>query len=67
MDNQEFEIKLGKLMKQDFSVGTESFREDLLARCLSVLNEDEGVELSDDDLDMLAAAGELFVDKGPLL
>ena len=62
MDNTEFEAKLERLMKQDFSVGTDAFREDLLSRCLAVLGEDGGVELSDDDLDMLAAAGNPFED-----
>ena len=58
-----------RILKHDFSAGTESFREDLLGRCLAVLGsgEDERTagssesdayrELDDDELDMLAAAG----------
>ena len=60
MDEREFEARLENLMQQDLSVGTEAFRENLLSRCLAVLNEDGGMELSDDDLDMLAAAGNPF-------
>lgn len=49
-------------MKQDFSAGTEAFRDTLLERCLSVLDEDdEGRCLDDAELDMLAAAGDTFV------
>ena len=62
MEEKEFEGRLEKLMKQDLSAGTDAFREDLLSRCLAVLNEaeDGGVELDDSDLDMLAAAGNPF-------
>lgn len=59
---EDWELELVLLMGEDLSEGTESFREILLARCLSVLNadvaDDEGTELDDDTLDMLAAAGE---------
>lgn len=63
MNEREFDQRLEQLMKQDLSAGTEAFRDDLLARCLDVLgaDEDEGVELSDSDLDMLAAAGNPYV------
>ena len=60
MDGRRFERIIGRLMKQDLSAGTEAFREDLLARCLEVLDADDGedgVEVSDSDLKMLAAAG----------
>ena len=62
MEERDFEKRLEELMTQDLSVGSETFRENLLSRCLAVLNEaeDEGIELSDDDLDMLAAAGNPF-------
>lgn len=52
------EKQLEKVLARDYSVGTEAFRESLLARCLDVLG--KGAEpqvVSDDDLEMLAAAG----------
>lgn len=56
---EDWELELVLSLEEDRSAGTESFREILLARCLSVLNADaEGTELDDDTLDMLAAAGE---------
>lgn len=67
MEDREFEARLGKLMKQDLSAGTEAFKEDLLSRCLAVLGEDGGLELSDSDLDMLAAAGNPFEERRPEL
>lgn len=68
MDNREFEHMLEQLLKQDFSAGTEAFRDDLLARCLAELaaaehddsSDDYARELSDSDLDMLAAAGNIL-------
>ena len=53
------------LSTTDFSKGTEAFAEDLLGRCLSVLGQEENdfAEISDDELDMLAAAGNPFADK----
>ena len=59
MVDREFEQMLGRLMKQDFSIGTEKFRDALLERCLAVLDNDEEVaELDDSVLELLAAAGE---------
>ncbi|MBQ9068742.1 MAG: hypothetical protein IJ131_06720 [Eggerthellaceae bacterium] len=50
---------LSALFAHDFSEGTEHFRDALLARCLDVLDsEDDGFEIDDADLDMLAAAGD---------
>ena len=61
MDEREFEQLLGQLMKLDLSAGTEAFRDELLSRCLAVLDADsEGMVLGDADLDMLAAAGTRF-------
>ena len=58
MDEQEFERYLERLMKQDFSKGTEAFRDELLARCLAVLKSDDGaMPLDDSDIELLAAAG----------
>ena len=52
------EKKLEQLMQSDFSVGTEAFRDALLERCLSVLNSDEGIPLSESELELLSAAGD---------
>ena len=61
VENREFDKMMEQLMKQDFSVGTEKFRDALLGRCLAVLDEDdEGIHLDDSELDMLAAAGDAF-------
>lgn len=67
MAGQESEDKLRQLLKQDFSIGTEEFRDKLLARCLEMLDSDGSAaddaldcrDLSDDDLDLLAAAGDI--------
>ena len=53
------EREIARLMQLDFSEGTETFRDALLARCLDALRpENQMRELDDDDLDMLAAAGD---------
>ncbi len=55
------ELELERLMKYDFSIGKESFRDALLRRCLAVLcMADEGVPLDDASLEQLAAAGDIF-------
>ena len=52
------EKELARVLQTDLSVGTESFRDALLGRCLSVLGADDDAFLLDDaTLDMLAAAG----------
>ena len=51
------EWKIEHLMKCDFSVGTEKFRDELLNRCLDEL-EPGVVELSYSDLDLVSAAGD---------
>ena len=38
MDDQKLEGRLERLFKQNSSAGTEAFRDELLARCLIVLN-----------------------------
>ena len=69
MEDREFENTLERLMKQDLAAGTEAFRDELLARCLATLGSDgagergaepefHAFEVSDADLDLLAAAGE---------
>ena len=70
MDDREFEKELQRLMGQDFSAGTSAFREDLLNRCLSMLNadvddNDEGVCLDDAELEMLSAAGDMSLLDAP--
>ena len=58
MDDRAFDQMLGRLMKQDFAAGTETFRDALLVRCIAVLNSgDGGMRVEDDDLELLAAAG----------
>lgn len=58
MNEREFEQKITELMGQDFSEGTEEFRDKLLERCLAELEtKPDAVELDDEDLDMLSAAG----------
>lgn len=53
------EKRIKSILSCDFSEGTDGFREDLLRRCLAVLNSGSDViELGEDDLDMLSAAGE---------
>lgn len=54
------EKDLRRILQQDLSAGTEAFRDGLLMRCLPEVNAGmaEGVELADDELEMLAAAGE---------
>lgn len=57
---------MAQLLNCDFSVGTEAFREDLLKRCLAVLGADDGgICLADEDLEMLAAAGEGLMGENP--
>ena len=53
------EQEIRRILGQDLSVGTEAFRDSLLKRCLSVLDSsvEDGVELDDDELELLAAAG----------
>ncbi|MBQ9020500.1 MAG: hypothetical protein IJ113_00595 [Eggerthellaceae bacterium] len=64
MDEQRLEHILEKHMKQDFSNGTEAFRDELLARCLDVLSlgdgatqDENGIDIDEADLELLAAAG----------
>ena len=66
MAESSFDQKLDQLMGQDLSIGTEAFREDLLNRCLAILGTDSsGIELDDDELDLLSAAGDVFLNKLP--
>ena len=66
----EFEKYLTELFKKcDFSAGTEEFREELLGRCLAIIeeqeqqkfqeNDEEVRALDDSDLELLAAAGDI--------
>lgn len=64
MDEQRLEHILEMHMKQDFSHGTDEFRDSLLARCLEVLSvrsdatrEEEVDVIDEEDLELLAAAG----------
>ena len=61
MEERELDKTLEQLLQQDFSAGTEEFRDELLARCLAVLDAEDGVgEIDDGLLDMLAAAGDVY-------
>lgn len=58
MEDREFEQMLRRVLGQDFSAGTEAFRDALLDRCLAVLGQGgEARDLDDGDLGLLAAAG----------
>ena len=59
MTEKEFEEYFASLVKQvDFAAGTDKFREELLVRCLAVLNDGEETrELEDSELRLLSAAG----------
>ena len=52
------EQEIIRILSQDRSVGTEAFRDELLARCLEVLDSESVYEVSDDELELLAAAGD---------
>ena len=71
MDDRKFEQTVKRVFSNDCSTGTDGFRDALLKRCLSVLDledkgrepaphiieEDFGTPMDDEELDMLAAAG----------
>lgn len=64
IDDMEFEARLKGLLSQNFSEGTETFRDALLERCLDVLDADGGkAELEDEALELLAAAGDIWMIK----
>ncbi len=59
------EKEIARILKQDLSVGTEAFRDDLLARCIAVLGTDDyAIELDDADLELLSAAGDISAQIG---
>ena len=52
------EEKIARALRFRFSDGSEQFRDDLLDRCLRVLDADDAPRaLEDDELELLAAAG----------
>ena len=55
------EARIGRILKQ-WAQPDPAFREDLLQRCLLVLDRDGGAQLDDASLEMLAAAGPGFSD-----
>ena len=57
MDDKELEQMLTKVLRHDYSAGTEEFRDSLLQRCLDELRTDGDSEIPDVDLEYLAAAG----------
>ena len=52
------EHDLERILRQDLAQGTEAFRDDLLARCLAELSSQDAAELTDGELELLAAAGD---------
>ena len=59
MRESDLENILAKGMQHGHSASEEQFRDELLARCLEVLDSAEhAVELADEDIEMLAAAGD---------
>ena len=64
MSDAELDAWARELFKCDFSTGTEKFREELLEKCLALLEEadevepEEGRELADEEIELLAAAGD---------
>ena len=65
MEERELDKMLERLLQQDLSAGTEEFRDELLARCLDVLDADDAVDEIDDSLlDTLAAAGDVYSAQG---
>ncbi|MDO4532119.1 MAG: hypothetical protein Q4C36_00185 [Coriobacteriia bacterium] len=61
MEERELDKTLEQLFQQDLSAGTEEFRDELLARCLAVLDAENGVgEIDDGLLGMLTAAGDVY-------
>lgn len=62
----ELEQLLERVLRHDLSIGTEAFRDALLARCISVIDADlVPVELDDSDLSLLAAAGDAALTTPP--
>lgn len=60
------EDELRRILSQDLSAGTEAFRDALLARCLQVLGKNgAAAELADEELELLAAAGDPSATGGP--
>ena len=55
------EHDLERILRQDLAQGTEAFRDDLLARCLAELSSQDAAELTDGELELLAAAGDPFL------
>ena len=61
MSDHRFGKWLETLLSQDLSVGTEEFRETLLEDCIeAVVTSGKTIELDDDELQSLAAAGDML-------
>ena len=50
-----------RVLSDGFPPAADDTRESLLKRCVAIVNLQEGVEISDEELDMLAAAGDMSV------
>ena len=53
------EIEIARALKR-WARPDDAFGEELLQRCLAVLRQGDGAVLDDEDLEMLAAAGDAF-------
>ena len=54
------EKEIARILRQDLSVGTEAFRDNLLARCIAELGTDDyAIELDDADLELLSEARDI--------
>lgn len=58
---------IGQPMRHDFSVGTEAFRDSLLARCFGIIDSRNAfMAIDDSEFELLAAAGTPFEPGTPL-
>ena len=58
------EVQIANALKQ-WAKPDDGFREELLQRCLDVLDQNGCMELADSDLEMLAAAGDVLMGSNP--
>lgn len=52
------------ILARGFAIPDQQAREELLQRCLDELNDESASEIDDSELDLLAAAGDVFSAKG---
>lgn len=54
------EKDIERILRQGFPLPGEASRDDLLQRCLALIDEADVREIADEELEMLAAAGQPF-------